>query len=101
MKLSRKEIRVLIESVINEGNKGKYYVPGRRDRPSSYTYTIDHDGNTVTLDTFDANSKIIVTFLDKKDSEGNPESKRYRNDGAKTDIPWPGGKHRIKVNSMQ
>ena len=101
MKLSRKDLRVLIESVISEGEVPEYYVPGFRDRPASMTYTIDQKAGELVLDTFDAGSRIYVFFVDKKDSEGNPEFKKYRNEGAKTSIPWPGGKHKVKLSSQK
>ena len=43
----------------------------------------------MVLDTFDAGSKIIITFYDIKDEDGNPKVKKYSTMGVKTSIPWP------------
>ena len=101
MKITRRQLRRLILKEAKSLLKEEYTVPGYRDRPPVREYTIDHNGSTLVLDTFDAGSKIIVTFLDEKDSEGNPVRKRYKNEGVKTSITWPGGKHRIKLSSLR
>ena len=109
MKLNRRELRTLIESLLSESIKdasGKevdiIIVPSYNGRPATRTYTVEAPEGPLIVDTFEAGSRILVFFYDdaKDDFEEEPRIKT-RKIGDATSIHWPGGRHKIEVRSTR
>jgi hypothetical protein len=105
MKLNRKQLRILIESIMSESIKNsagkivdEIIVPGYRDRPATRTYTVDHPEGSMTVDAFDAGSRIIVAY---KGGDHDGKVDTFTKTGTDSVIDYRGGTNTIVVSSQR